>query len=73
MKTCLITLRSPTYGMKAQRILSEQRIANQPIKLGSEYSAKGCTHGIRFDCRDRHAVERLLRENAIPYSDIQSL
>ena len=59
--------------MKAQRVLSERGVWLNAVKLGSEYAAKGCTHGIRFDCRDRRTVERVLRENRIPYSDIKTV
>ncbi|MBE6637292.1 MAG: DUF3343 domain-containing protein [Ruminococcaceae bacterium] len=70
---CLLTLQSVTYSMKAQRVLSERGVWLNAVKLGSEYAAKGCTHGIRFDCRDRRTVERVLRENRIPYSDIKTV
>ena len=72
MENCLVTLKSVTYSMKAQMLLSQNAIPVTTIKLDSNYTSKGCTHGIRFDCRYRRTVERLLRENGVPYSDIKS-
>ncbi len=70
MYNCLITLRSATYSMKAQKILTDAAIPSKTVKLDSEYSGKGCTHGIRIDCRYKRSAERLLRENGIAFSDI---
>ena len=70
MSNCLVTLRSPTYAMKAQMLLGRGGIQVIPVKLGGEYAVGGCTHGIRFDCRDRAQVVRILRDNSIPYSKV---
>ena len=70
MANCLITLHSVTYSLKAQRLLSEQGIAAQTVKLGSPYAQRGCTHGIRLDCRSRREAEKLLVRNGIPYSAV---
>lgn len=71
MNGCLLTLRSATYAMRAQAILVKNGIGARTVKLDGEFSSKGCTHGIRFDCRSRGTVERLLQENGISYSDIR--
>lgn len=71
MNSCLMTLRSATYAMRAQTILVNNGISARSIKLDDEYARKGCTHGVRFDCRHRVAAERLLREQGISYSDIR--
>lgn len=72
MSSCLMTLRSATYAMRAQTILINNGISARSVKLDDEYTKKGCTHGVRFDCRNRSAAERLLREQGIPYSDIRT-
>lgn len=70
MSNCLITLKSATFAMKAKKILSESSILSSTVKLDSEYTGKGCTHGIRIDCRHKTRVELLLKENGVPYSNI---
>ncbi len=72
MQSCLITLKSSTYSMKAQLLLSKNSIPSKQVKLDGEYRGRGCTHGIRIDCRHRRQVEKLLRDNGVPYSDIIS-
>ncbi len=71
MSNCLLTLRSPTHALKAQAVLKNNGINVQPIKLGSEYSSVGCSHGIRFDCNKKSTVIRLLSENKIPFSQVR--
>ena len=68
---CLITLRSSTYAMRAQTVLRDHGMEARALKLDGEYLGKGCTHGIRFDCKNRVFAERLLKENGIPYSEIR--
>ena len=70
MTNCLITMKSVTYAMKAQRILTQAGITVTPVKLGNDYSQKGCTHGLRFECRQRNQVIRLLQEGGVPYSAV---
>lgn len=72
MANCLITLRSYTYSMKAKRLLDEKGIAAQTVKLDGDYVGRGCTHGIRIDCRHAGSAGRLLSEYGIPYSDIKT-
>ena len=73
MSSCLITLRSLTYAMKAQKLLKERGIDAASVKLDGEYSRKGCGYGVRFDIRLRRQAEQIMRENGIPYSDIKTL
>ena len=70
---CLITLRSVTYSMKAQMLLSQNGISVSAVKLDGSYAGRGCTHGLRFDCKNRKTVERILRQNNVQYSDIKNL
>ncbi len=71
MATCLITLRSVTYSMKAKRLFDEKGIPADPVKLDGEYTRRGCTHGVRIDCRRVSYAERVLRENGVPYSAVK--
>lgn len=71
--TCLITMRSETYSHKGVRALRENGIPSSITKLDPELSKKGCSYGIKFDCRHRAVVQRVLSDNKIPYSDIRSL
>ena len=73
MASCLITLRSATYSMKAKRVLDEKGIGAKAVKLDGEYAGKGCTHGIRIDCRNVPYAKRLMAEYGIPYSDIKTV
>ncbi len=73
MANCLITLRSVTDSMKAKRLLERQGIAAQTVKLDGDYIGRGCTHGIRLDCRHTSQVSRLLTDNNISYSAIKPL
>lgn len=70
---CLITLRSQTYALKAQRILQQKGVPSSVIKLDAEYTKKGCSYGITFDCRNRAVVKTILQEYSLPYSDIRTL
>ncbi len=71
MTSCLITLRSPTYALKAQAILKSSGINVSPVKLGAEFSNEGCSHGIRFDCRLKTSVTRLLSDRGIPFYQVK--
>ena len=72
MANCLITLRSATYSLKAKRLFDEKGIGAQTVKLDADYIGRGCTHGVRIDCRNARSAERLLMEYGIPYSDIKT-
>jgi len=72
MASCLITLRSATYSMKVKKLFDEKGVAAQAVKLDGDYAGKGCTHGIRIDCRSVPYAKRLLSEYGIPYSDIKT-
>ena len=73
MLNCLITMRSETYSQKAGKLFRDNGVENGIVKLGREYTQKGCGHGIKIDCRARQFALRLLKENGIPYSDVSQL
>lgn len=70
MANCLITFRSATYSMKARLALSRAGIAAREVKPDAEYTGRGCTHGLRIDCRMRRNAEAILRDGGIPYSAV---
>ena len=71
--TCLITMRSETYALKAERVLRSHGINSKKIKLDGEYSLRGCSYGIQLDCRNRAAALSILNEINLPYSDFRAL
>ena len=73
MGNCIITLRSETYSQRAGKLLRENGIQSSVVRLGGEYSANGCGHGVKFDCKSKAQVVRLMKENGIPFSDIKAL
>ena len=68
-----VTLRSITYAMKAQKLLYENGISSEVVRLGGEYAERGCTHGLRLAGRDRFAAEELMRRRGIPYVAVKML
>ena len=73
MLNCLITMHSETYSQKAGKLFRDNGIECSIVKLGKEYSQKGCGHGVKVDQRSRQYALRLLKENGIPYSDMRIL
>ena len=71
--TCLITMRSETYALRAERVLKGRGISAKKIKLDGEYSSRGCSYGIQLDCRNRAVALSVLNEINLPYSDFRSL
>ena len=71
--TCLITMRSETYALRAERVLKGRGISAKKIKLDGEYSVRGCSYGIQLDCRNRAVALSVLSEVGLPYSDVRSL
>lgn len=61
-------MRSATYAMSAQRLLSEKGIAARVVKTDSAASKKGCSNGIEVDCRRLPEAKGILINNAIPVS-----
>ncbi len=71
--TCLITMRSETYALRAEKILKNRGIPAKTVKLDAEYSARGCSYGIQLDCRNRTVALSIFNEINLPYSDVRSL
>ncbi len=71
--TCLITMRSETYALRAERVLKNRGIYAKTVKLDGEYTARGCAYGIQLDCRNRTVALSIFNEINLPYSDVRSL
>ena len=71
--TCLITMRSETYALRAERILKGRGISAKKIKLDGEYSSRGCSYGIQLDCRSRAVALSVLNEAGLPISDVRTI
>ena len=67
---CVFTLPSPTYAMKAKRILERDGIYSEVIKLSPDRVKKGCRNGIELSCAEVRRAGAILAENRINYSDI---
>ncbi len=67
---CVFTLPSPTYAMKAKKILERGGILSEVIKLSPDRVKKGCRNGIELACADVRRAGAILAENKINYSDI---
>lgn len=73
MMTCLITMRSETYALRAERVLKNRGIAAKKVKLDGEYTSRGCSYGIQIDSRNRAVALSVLNEMSLPYSDVRSV
>lgn len=69
-KTCIIALKSVTYAMKAERLLSEAGIAVSIVKLEAGQTRNGCAYGISLNCGQTSAAVQHLSKHGIPYSEV---
>lgn len=67
MNYILISFSTPTYAMKAKRILRTVGINGEIIKMNSDMG-KGCTHAIKIHRDYVYKAAEVLRKNSIPYS-----
>lgn len=72
MKSVILTVSTPTYAIKAKRILRSIGINTEIIKVDSGTMNGGCTHGIKFDEKYFYDVISALREKNINYRMYQS-
>lgn len=70
---CAIALKSMTYAMKAKKALNDNYINADVIKLAPNMTKKGCAYGVRFDCVNLTAVQDVLRNGAIKYTELINL
>lgn len=67
---CFASLKSMTYAIKAKKLLSQNYINSEIIKLDPAMTKKGCSYGVEFDCVNLYLAEKLLKESNIKYSQI---
>ncbi len=65
MEKCTITLNSLTYSIKAQRILQENYIHTDVVKLDSKNSRRGCAYGIEINCNEEENIRNILSKSRI--------
>lgn len=68
MEKRVITIESQTAAIKAQRLLTSNRIKARVIKLHPGKTERGCTHGVEVRTSDIFAATSLLRVNGIEYT-----
>jgi hypothetical protein len=67
LRSVILTVSTPTYAIKAKRILRNIGINTETVKVDSGKDGSGCTHGIRFDEGYLYDVIAVLREKNIQY------
>ena len=67
---CIASFKSMTYAIKAQKILNNNYLSSEIVKLDSSFSKKGCSYGVKFDCVNLYTVENILNNNNINHSQI---
>lgn len=73
MEKRVITIESQTLAIKAQRLLTANKIRAKVIKLHPSQTSKGCTHGVEVLAQDIYAAKSVLRAGGIEYSAIVQL
>ena len=68
MKKTVLSTVSVTYAMKGIRLLSSNKLPCKLVKIDTNTSGYGCTHGIMLNDSDFFSAVKILRENNIPYS-----
>ncbi len=67
---CIASLKSLTYAIKAQKVLSNYYINAEIVKLDSTNNKKGCSYGVKFDCINLYSAENALKNNNVKYFQI---
>ena len=62
---CTAEFISMTQAQKAQRALATAVIPSEIVKLSSNENHKGCTYGIKFDCRQINNVKAVLSASGV--------
>lgn len=71
--TCVASMRSMTYAMKAKRALIDRGILCEITSLDPSMTARGCAYGIKFNCVYESAVKTALAKSGIQYSQMLTL
>lgn len=65
MFKCTAVIGSVTAAMKAQRALASASIQSTVVKLDASVTARGCAHGIEYDCNQSSNVRAILNSAGI--------
>lgn len=68
MKKIIVTVGAVTYAIKARRLLKNSGVPSRLVKVSSERSLGGCTHGIEISEEDLYTAASVLRGNGISYT-----
>ena len=69
MNTCIASLSTLNLSIKAQKLLSNERIYSRIISLDPSPTKRGCAYGIEFACSEERTVKTILRNNGIRASE----
>ena len=67
MKKTTLSIGSATYAMKIRRLLINNGIDAELVKVGTIEDKATCNHGIEVNSSDMFAVAKILRDASIPY------
>ena len=70
---CVVSMKSMTMAIKAQKALNNALINCEIIKLEPHMTQKGCAYGIKFDCINTYAVMNVLNDKKIKFTEIFNL
>ena len=65
MNTCIATISSLNLSIKAQKILSNERIFCKIVSLDPSTTKRGCAYGIEFASSEERTVKSILRKVGI--------
>ena len=70
---CIVSLKSMTHAIKAQRALNEYGIITEITKLEPHMTHNGCAYGIKFNCMNLYLVKDALMKKQINYTEILTI
>lgn len=65
MNTCIASISSLNLAIKAQNVLTQERIYSKIISLDPTLTKRGCAYGIEFSCSEERNVRTILRRAGI--------
>ena len=68
MKKITVTVGTVTYAIKLRRLLLRAGIRSKLVKVNSNKTEGGCTHGVELDEINFYYAVVIMRNNGINYS-----
>jgi len=65
MDKCTVALNSLTYCIKAQKLLNENYIYSDVVKMDARRAKNGCAYGLEINCNDEKAIRGILEKSKI--------